>query len=118
MLNTPEGTVSMNSGWEQFFKENRQMRPWYRDCKGISKLSQIHLILPYKISCIIGSSEIPLLSLALIWLVIKVIGAIADSKKVRVEMIPTKTGHFQTIFSIHFELPQRIECALEVFVVI
>ena len=34
-----------------------------RDSKGISKLPQIQLILPYKISCIRGSLEIPLLSL-------------------------------------------------------
>ena len=32
-----------------------------RDSKGISELPQIQLILPYKISCIRGSSEIPLL---------------------------------------------------------
>ncbi len=36
-----------------------------RDSKGISKLSLIHLILPHKISCILGSLEIPLLSLTL-----------------------------------------------------
>ena len=34
--------------------------PWSRDSKGISKLPQIQLILPYKVSCIKGSSEIPL----------------------------------------------------------
>ena len=34
-----------------------------RDSNGISKLTLIQLILPYKISCIRGSSEIPLLSL-------------------------------------------------------
>ena len=34
-----------------------------RDSKGISKLRLIQLILPYKISCIIVSLEIPLLSL-------------------------------------------------------
>ena len=34
-----------------------------RDSKGISKLPQIQLILPYKISWIKGSSEIPLISL-------------------------------------------------------
>ena len=42
-----------------------QEREWDmgRDIKGISKLPRILLILPYKISCIKGSSEIPLLSL-------------------------------------------------------
>ena len=34
-----------------------------RDSNGISKLPRMHLILPYKISCIKGSSEIPLISL-------------------------------------------------------
>ena len=34
-----------------------------KDSNGISKLPLIQLILPYKISCICGSSEIPLLSL-------------------------------------------------------
>ena len=34
-----------------------------RDSKGISQLSPIQLILPYKISIIRGSSEIPLVSL-------------------------------------------------------
>ena len=34
-----------------------------RDCYGISELPTIQLILPYKISCIKVSSEIPLLSL-------------------------------------------------------
>ena len=34
-----------------------------RDSNGISKLPQIQLILPYKISCIKGSSDIPLKSL-------------------------------------------------------
>ena len=34
-----------------------------RDCKGISELPQIQLILPYKISFSKGSSEIPLISL-------------------------------------------------------
>ena len=37
--------------------------PDFRDIKGISKLPRILLILPYKISCINGSSEIPLISL-------------------------------------------------------
>ena len=36
-----------------------------QDCNGIPALPQIQLILPYKISCIRGSSEIPLLSLNL-----------------------------------------------------
>ena len=35
-----------------------------RDCKGLSKLPLIENIIPYKISCICGSSDIPLLSLA------------------------------------------------------
>ena len=35
-----------------------------RDYNGISELPQIKLNLPYKISCIWGSSEIPLLSLS------------------------------------------------------
>ena len=34
-----------------------------RDSTGISELPQIRLILPYKISCIEGSSDIPLTSL-------------------------------------------------------
>ena len=34
-----------------------------RDCKRISKLPVLQLILPYKIACISGSLEIPLLSL-------------------------------------------------------
>ena len=40
-----------------------QIRMFTRDSKGISKLSRIQTILPYKIRCIKGSSEIPLLSL-------------------------------------------------------
>ena len=39
--------------------------PAIRDCQGISKLHIIQLILPYTISCIRFSSEIPLLSLLL-----------------------------------------------------
>ena len=35
-----------------------------RDCKGISKLPRILLILPYTISCIKGSSDIPFISLS------------------------------------------------------
>ena len=35
-----------------------------RDCEGILKLPQIQLIRPYKISCIEGSSEIPIMSLS------------------------------------------------------
>ena len=34
-----------------------------RDSKGISKLTRIRPILPYKISCIKGTSEIPFVSL-------------------------------------------------------
>ena len=34
-----------------------------RDSNGISELSQIKLILPYKISCFKGGSEIPLIFL-------------------------------------------------------
>ena len=40
--------------------------PEIRDSNGISKLPLIQLILPYKISCIKGSSAIPLLSLVII----------------------------------------------------
>ena len=39
------------------------MRDKIRDSEGISKLTIMQLILPYKISCIRGSSDIPLLSL-------------------------------------------------------
>ena len=35
-----------------------------RDSYGISKLTPIQLILPYKVGCIRGSLDIPLLSLA------------------------------------------------------
>ena len=44
------------SGWQLLSAQSR-------DSKGISKLPQILLILPYKISCSKGSSEIPLISL-------------------------------------------------------
>ena len=40
------------------------LRAESRDCNGITKLSLIHLILPYRICFICCSSDIPLLSLA------------------------------------------------------
>ena len=49
---------------DKMLRGKTRSRP--RDSKGISKLPKIQLILPYKISCIGVSSEIPLLSLAVL----------------------------------------------------
>ena len=50
-------------GGDTDFSDDRLPHSSVRDSDGISKLPQIQLILPYTISCIRVSSEIPLLSL-------------------------------------------------------
>ena len=50
----------MNTVWDGYWAGAGESRDSY----GVSRLPQIQLILPYKMSCIRDSSEIPLLSLA------------------------------------------------------
>ena len=58
-----ETSPSSASSWNVKLRVvNTVNRPAGMDCKGISELPQIQLILPYKISCNIASLEIPLLS--------------------------------------------------------